>query len=911
VARLVRGRSGMGKSALVQAFLEDPEAADAVVLAGRCYERESVPYKALDMVVDELSKHLLRLPQAETAAVLPRDCVFMARIFPVLNRVPAVADAPERQADVLDPQEIRWRGFAALRELLTRLGDRCTLVVYVDDLQWGDLDSAALLTELLRPPNPPGLLLIVCCRDEDIDSVPVLGLLLEPFRSGRLVDDVRDIEVGPLSLPDATRMALGLMSGGEAGARSAAERIAEESGGDPLFVAELVWHFQAGAEAPEPRGPAGAISLDEALRARIARLPDDARRLLTAIAVAGRPVSLSVAARAAELEAESEGALAVLRAGHLVKTHLGRVPPEAEAFHDRIRETAAGMLDEATLREWHRRLALALAADARIDHEALAVHFRGAGDRERAAEHSSLAAAAAAKALAFERAARLYEWAIELRPPSHPERRAHWAQLGRALACAGRGLEAARAYEEAAKGATAADSLDLRRRAAEQLLRSGHVDDGLRVLESVLSAVGMRLSKSPKGALVSLLFRRVVLAVRGLRFTPRDFKAIPPALLTQIDVCWAVAIGLARIDNIRAADFQTRHLLLALRSGETYRIARALATEAGFSSTLGKPKRTQRLLKAASDLAESLGQPHARGLATFAGGVAAFYQGRFGAAREGCEKAEAIFRAQCIGVAWEINTAVTYSLASLFYLGAARELAQRVPLHLSEARDRGDLYAAVEFATGRSVVAWLVDDQTARARAEIAQAIRPWSRRGFHSQHFWGLVARVHLELYAGDAQTAWRLLEESWPEIARSMILRVKFDLVEILGLRARSALALAATSPPKRPGLLDAAARDADRIGRQKLGHARPISRLLAAGAASLGGRNDRALEALAEAIDGFDRLEMALHATAARWRRSQLLGGTDGRSLRAAAETYMRAEAIKKPDRMVAMLAPGFPD
>jgi serine/threonine protein kinase/tetratricopeptide (TPR) repeat protein len=911
VARLVHGRSGMGKSALVEAFLEDPEAADAVVLAGRCYERESVPYKALDMVVDELSKHLMRLPPAETDAVLPRDCAFMARLFPVLNRVPAVADAPKRQAEVLDPQEVRWRGFAALRELLTRLGDRCMLIVYVDDLQWGDLDSAALLTELLRPPNPPGLLLIVCCRDEDIESVPVLGLLLEPFRSGRLFDDVREIEVGPLSPPEATKMALGLMSTAEAGGRSAAERIAEESGGDPFFVAELVWHFQVGgAEPQEPRAPAGAISLDQALRARMARLPEDSRRLLTAVAVAGRPVSLSVAARAAELETESESALAVLRAGHLVKTHLGRVPREVEAFHDRIRETAVRSLDETTLQEWHRRLAFALEAAPRVDHEALAVHFRGAGDWERAAEHSSIAAAAAAKALAFERAARLYGWAIELRPPSHPERRDHWAHLGRALACAGRGLEAARAYEEAAKGATAAESLECRRRAAEQLLRSGHVDEGLGVLESVLSAVGMRLSKSPKGAFISLLFRRAVLAVRGLGFAPRDASEIPAAVLTQIDVCWAVAIGLARIDNIRAADFQTRHLLRALRAGETYRIARALATEAGFSSTLGKPKRTERLLKAASDLAESLGQPHARGLATFAGGVAAFYQGRFRAARDGCEKAEAIFREQCTGVAWEINTAVTYSLASLFYLGEARELAQRVPLHLSEARDRGDLYAAVEFATGRSVVAWLVGDQVARARDEIAQAIRPWSRRGFHSQHFWGLVARVHLELYAGDGLTAWRLLEERWPEIARSMILRVKFDLVEILGLRARSALALAAASPPMMAGLLDAAARDADRIGRQRVGLTRPVSRLLEAGVASLDGRTDRALQALGEAVDGFEKLEMALHAAAARWRRGQLLGGNDGRSLRAAAESYMRSEAIKKPDRMVAMLAPGFP-
>ena len=128
---------------------------------------------------------------------------------------------------------------------------------------------------------------------------------------------------------------------------------------------------------------------------------------------------------------------------------------------------------------------------------------------------------------------------------------------------------------------------------------------------------------------------------------------------------------------------------------------------------------------------------------------------------------------------------------------------------------------------------------------------------------------------------------------------------------MRARSALALAAASPPMRAGLLDAAARDADRIGRQKLGLTQPVSRLLEAGVASLDGRTDRALQALGEAIDGFETLEMALHAAAARWRRGQLLGGNDGRSLRTAAESYMRSEAIKKPDRMVAMLAPGFPD
>ena len=67
----VHGPSGIGKSALVQCFLDRVlSREDIVVLRGRCYEYESVPYKALDGVIDSLSRHLSALPrsQADSAA---------------------------------------------------------------------------------------------------------------------------------------------------------------------------------------------------------------------------------------------------------------------------------------------------------------------------------------------------------------------------------------------------------------------------------------------------------------------------------------------------------------------------------------------------------------------------------------------------------------------------------------------------------------------------------------------------------------------------------------------------------------------------------------------------------------------------------------------------------------------------
>src|SRR6516165_6547526 len=222
----ILGSSGVGKTTLVQHFLEGVrQDGRAVVLAGRCYEQESVPYKALDGVIDGLSRFLRRLSPLQAEALLPRDVVPLLRVFPVLRRVEALAAAPHLP-DAPDPQELRRRGFTALRELLGRLADRWPLVCCVDDLQWGDADSAGLLAELLRPPGAPVILFLGCYRSEEVAASP-FARALEPLwpQLGETVER-RQLIVEALSQGEARELAELLLRQASA---AAADAVARES----------------------------------------------------------------------------------------------------------------------------------------------------------------------------------------------------------------------------------------------------------------------------------------------------------------------------------------------------------------------------------------------------------------------------------------------------------------------------------------------------------------------------------------------------------------------------------------------------------------------------------------------------------------------------------------------------------
>lgn len=784
VTVFVSGRSGMGKSVLIERFLDEVrEDRQALILTGRCYQQESVPFKALDALIDSLAEFLragalIDLPQESSAMVsaaqvgpsvdslLPDDCLALLRLFPVFGQVPEFQQPDRPSIENADQQELRQRALNCLRELLRRLGERQSLVLYVDDVQWGDVDSARLIAEIMRPPDAPRLLLIGAYRSENVSNSAFLDAFHKACVSGEHHPVRAEISVDALAPEQAESLALSLLDGNDDTTRELASRIASESAGSPFFVWELASHAR---EVPEIGRQ--TLQLDEVIWSRVCRLLDDTRELLELVAVVARPIPATEAYQALEQVERGRNLLQQLRAASLIRTtDSSRNSAESatlvESYHDRIRETVAARLSDERTRAYHLKVALIaeeksglteadrngwlnaaavaaeeLTADQRDRIFELARHFSAIGRDDRALPYALKAAELARGQDALEVSEQQFRIAERCAQEASEQLRRRIANgLGDILMYSGKYRDAEERFTTVRDLAeTGLARAQASAKLGELAFKQGDMLKAAMTLESALQDIGESVPQSTFGYLMRLGWESTVQILHSC--APGLFIGRKPHMSDDEYVRIGLLSRLAYVNWFARGTIPTlwthlRELNAAERYPPSLKLAQAWSEHAAVMTTIPLHARGihygQHSLKIRRERGHFWGQ--AQSLSFL--GMAFYAAGRIREAYDALSEAVGVF--EQVGDWWEANLA-RYQLGLAAYrLGKLNEaIDHSVRVHESGLRLGDDQASGISLhvwamATDGQVPADVLKTELARARidaqctaqVQLAEAIR-------------------------------------------------------------------------------------------------------------------------------------------------------------------------------------------
>ena len=337
---LVSGEAGIGKTSLLLEAVREMGESDAMAVWGTCWDAERAPgywpwTQVFRDLVSQADDELVR-------DVSDADRVDLARLVPELN-----LGGPAVTVDEFDSERARLRFFDAVARFLERAARNRPLVVALDDLQWADSSSLALLEFVVRAHRPVPLLVLGAYRRDELGDATARSLAAVGARA-------QHVSLRGLS-PTEVRALIAGVAGDDVAEQWSAV-VHQRTDGHPFLVRELTHAF-----ALDPHGGSAGDIPDAAhhlIGRRIGRLSPHCRRLLDAAAVAGNELLVDVLGDALDLTPAAVATLVddAIRSGVLVAAPDGRT----RFAHDLYRETLYADLSTPARLSWHQQIGAGL-----------------------------------------------------------------------------------------------------------------------------------------------------------------------------------------------------------------------------------------------------------------------------------------------------------------------------------------------------------------------------------------------------------------------------------------------------------------------------------------------------------------------------------------------------------------------
>ena len=348
----VTGQSGEGKSALVEKFLAPlRRGREVLVLSGRCYDRESVPFKVIDSQIEALVRFMRSLSDNDVDALLPRNIDMLAHLFPALRRVKRINDRSNQPIAGLEDRQIRNLAFEAFKELLSSIGRSTPVILFVDDLQWGDADSAEVLANMVSSSDPPAMLFLGSCRSDEMSNSPFLNEWNDQLAESAIDLEAQHIVVEPLTESQCLEYLSTLWGDSRDVSKSSVSELFASCKGNPYFLEQLIESFDLTTGSFDP------IPLAQVINKRNRRCPAGADALLKSIAVAGKAVPIDEVIQFADQSLSAYSTITHMRSEKLVRLIGDGSDGQIDTYHDKIRETVLDQLTEDERRDLHLKYA--------------------------------------------------------------------------------------------------------------------------------------------------------------------------------------------------------------------------------------------------------------------------------------------------------------------------------------------------------------------------------------------------------------------------------------------------------------------------------------------------------------------------------------------------------------------------
>jgi DNA-binding SARP family transcriptional activator/tetratricopeptide (TPR) repeat protein len=643
---LVGGEPGIGKSRLAEVLAAHARGKGGRVLVGRCWEAGGAP--AYWPWLQALRSHLREAEPELVRAQLGRGAAELATILPELREL-----VPELSiAEPAGSEGARFRLFEAVADLLRNVAASLPLAVFFDDLHAADASSLLLLRFVAGQLAGAPLLLVGCYRDTEVDA-DLAQALAELGRE----PVAHRLTLKGLDRAETARLLETTM--GRTPPEPLTERVHGETGGNPLFAAEIgrllasegAGALGAGADErlPMPEG------VQEAITRRLERQSEACREVLALASVVGREFGLEALERVSGLKQEQLfDALEEAAAARLVAEVPG-AGGRLRFSHVLVRDALYDALPPTRRLRLHRELGEALEALYARNVEPhlaeLAHHYREAGSLaiDKAIRYAEGAGALSATQHAYEEAARQYATALRLLETSGAGDANRTCELllalGEALSRAGETHAAKEALRRAAAIAAETGRSDQLARAASEYggrfaWERASSDPGLvPLLERALAAVADKDDRARARLLARLCAarrddapreHRVALADEAIALARRSGD--PAAMLHALEGYWIGAEGPDL--TVPGDDVVERVISLAERIGDKERLYAAHEHRFNRMWMLGDRAAVDVELATLERLADELRQPPQRWHLGSCRTMLALMEGRFDGADE-------------------------------------------------------------------------------------------------------------------------------------------------------------------------------------------------------------------------------------------------------------------------------------